>query len=92
MHEQRVVTDLIRRAGEVAAEHHVDRLVAVTVRVGAMSHVPPEAIATGLRQRSPGTPLESARIEVISGPGGAAALADEHAEDVILQSVEIEGA
>lgn len=91
MHEQRVVADLIRRAGEVAAEHHADRLVAVTVRVGALSHVPPDAIAAALRERSRGTALESARIDVISGPGGAAALADEHAEDVILQSVEIEG-
>jgi len=91
MHEQRIVMDLIRRAGEVASEHHVDRLAAVTVRVGALSHVPAEAVAAGLRRRSPGTPLESARIEVISGPGGAAALADVHAADVILQSVEIEG-
>ena len=90
MHEQRVVTDLIRRATEVAAEHHANHLSSVTIRVGALSHVEPGSIATGIRRRSRGTPLEEARIEVISGPGGAAALADEHAEDVILQSVEIE--
>ncbi|HSM01653.1 MAG TPA: hydrogenase/urease maturation nickel metallochaperone HypA [Acidimicrobiia bacterium] len=91
MHEQRVVVDLIRKATEVAAGHHAERLSAVTIRVGALSHVPPASIAGGIRQHARGTPLELARIDVITGPGGAAALADEHATDVILQSVEIEG-
>jgi len=91
MHEHRVVMDLIRKASEVAAQHHAQRLSAVTIRVGALSHVPPGSIAGSIKQRSRGTPLERARIDVITGPGGAAALADEHATDVILQSVEIEG-
>ena len=92
MHEQRVVQDLIERANEVAAEHRADGLSAVTIRVGALSHVPAESIATGIRRLAKGTALEDARIDVISGPGGAAALADEHAGDVILQSVEVEEA
>jgi len=90
MHEQQVVADLIRKASEVALEHHATRLSAVTIRVGALSHVPAGSLAGAIRQKAGGTPLERARIDVVTGPGGAAALADEHAGDVILQSVEIE--
>jgi Zn finger protein HypA/HybF involved in hydrogenase expression len=89
MHEKRLVADLIEKATAVAMEHRVDRLAALTIRVGALSHVAPGSIAAQIREGATGTPLESARIDVVIGPGGAAALADEHAADVILQSVEI---
>jgi Zn finger protein HypA/HybF involved in hydrogenase expression len=63
----------------------------VTIRVGALSQVAPGSIAGQIRDAAAGTPLEDARIEVVRGPGGPAAAADEHAADVVLQSVEIGG-
>jgi Zn finger protein HypA/HybF involved in hydrogenase expression len=91
MHEKRLVADLIRKASEVAADHHTDHLAVVTVRVGALSHVAAGSIAAQIRDGATGTPVENARIDVVIGAGGAAAIADEHAEDVILQSVELGG-
>jgi Zn finger protein HypA/HybF involved in hydrogenase expression len=91
MHEKRLVADLIQKATEVAAEHHADHLTVMTVRVGALSHVAAGSIAAQIRQRAIGTPVENARIDVVMGPGGPAAITDEHATDVILQSVELGG-
>ncbi len=91
MHEQRLVADLIKRATEVAAEHHAEHLSVMTVRVGALSHVAAGSIAAQIRQSAIGTPVENARIDVVMGPEGPAAVADEHAEDVVLQSVELGG-
>lgn len=91
MHEKRLVADLIRKASEVAGEHHTDHLAVLTVRVGALSHVAAGSIAAQIRDGAVGTPVENARIDIVIGPGGAAAAADEHAQDVILQSVELGG-
>ena len=60
MHEQRLVADLIKRATEVAAEHHAEHLSVMTVRVGALSHVAAGSIAAQIRQSAIGTPVENA--------------------------------
>ena len=70
MHEQRLVADLIKRATEVAAEHHAEHLSVMTVRVGALSHVAAGSIAAQIRQSAIGTPVENARIDVVMGPEG----------------------
>ena len=89
MHEKRLVADLIKKATEVAAEHHAEHLSAMTVRVGSLSHVAADSLAAQIRQSAIGTPVENARSDVVKGPAGPTAVADEHAEDVILQSVEL---
>jgi Zn finger protein HypA/HybF involved in hydrogenase expression len=91
MDERKVVRDLILKATEVAMEHRVDHLTAVTIRVGALSQVAPGSIAARIIDAAAGIPLEDARIEMVRGPGGPAAAAVEHAADVVLQSVEIGG-
>ena len=89
MHERAALADLVRHACEVAAEHGAVRITQLTVRVGALSHVEPSAVAPAIEDLARGTALEGARVEVITGPQGAAALADANAGDVVLVSVEI---
>lgn len=88
MHEQGVVADLIRKATEVAAEQEAERVVFMTVHVGAMSHIDPSALPEQLEMAAVGTPVEGAHFWVVKTEGDP--LNDPNAQDVVLVSVQVE--
>jgi hydrogenase nickel incorporation protein HypA/HybF len=88
VHERAVVGDLIRKATEVAAEQSAQRVVLMTVHVGALSHVDPSALPEQLEIAAKGTPVEGADFRVVKPEGDP--LADPNAQDVVLVSVRVE--
>ncbi|WP_412030261.1 hydrogenase maturation nickel metallochaperone HypA [Deinococcus yunweiensis] len=69
MHEASIALSLIDVASEVLAEHGAARASALTVRIGQWSSVVPEALQAAFPACAQGTPLEGARLEVVTVPG-----------------------
>ncbi|MFB6084294.1 MAG: hydrogenase maturation nickel metallochaperone HypA [Halorientalis sp.] len=62
MHELTVARRLVDRAVATARDHDADRIDALTVRIGAATHVVPDQIAFCIETIAEGTPAEDATI------------------------------
>ena len=86
MHEASLMRDLMARLLEVAAARGARRIVTVTVRLGALSHMSPAHFREHFEHAARGTIAEGAELEAIAdtdirAPGAA---------DVLLETFEIE--
>jgi hydrogenase nickel incorporation protein HypA/HybF len=86
MHEHALMTDVMRKVEAVAAEEGAGRVVRLAVRLGALSHFTPEHFREHFVDASRGTIAEGAEVDAVVD----ADVAGEHAQDVILESVEVE--
>jgi hydrogenase nickel incorporation protein HypA/HybF len=86
MHEASLMTNLMRRINEIAAEDDAKRVVGVSVWLGALSHMSAEHFAEHFVQASAGTIAEDARLNVSVSDDTH----DPNAQEIILESVEIE--
>lgn len=68
MHELSIATSLVEAAGEEAAQRGAARVLAVHLRVGALSGVVCDALAFSFEVAAAGTPLEGARLEIEEVP------------------------
>jgi len=86
MHEASLMKDLLHKIETIALKQGAKRVVGLKVRLGALSHMSPEHFQEHFDQISPGTVAEGARIssEVLTD------LDDPRAQEIILESVEIE--
>lgn len=86
MHEASLMRNLMRQVDEVARRENARRVVAVSVWLGALSHMTEEHFGEHFRQAAAGTMAEGARLEVFlsEDPGHA------RAQDVLLESIEVE--
>jgi len=85
MHEQALLKDLVREIESVASREGARRVVAVTVRVGPMSHMTPAHFVEHFVDATRGTVAEGARCDVTE--------IDEHdplAQSIVLDSIELE--
>ncbi len=64
MHETGLVRDLLRRIEEVARQEGARRVTAVSVRLGALSHLSPEHFTEHFRAAARGGIAEGARLEI----------------------------
>ena len=64
MHESRVVAELVDKIVEVAETNGAERIEAVLVQLGAMSHLTPESFSSQFEVFSAGTPAEDARLDI----------------------------
>ena len=86
MHERALMNDVMRKIQDVALESDVERVTRVRVRLGALSHFTPEHFREHFEEASRGTIAEGAEVDaVVNGD-----IADEHASDVVIESVEVE--
>jgi hydrogenase nickel incorporation protein HypA/HybF len=86
MHEAALMAGLMRRIAEIAAAERARRVTAISVRLGALSHVSAEHFAEHFRHASDGTIAEGARLAVtVSADAGRA-----DAGDILIESVEVE--
>lgn len=86
MHEATLMAGLMRRIAEIAAAEGARRVTAVSVRLGALSHISPEHFADHFRHACCGTLAQGARLEVtVSTDAGRA-----DAGDILIESVEVE--
>jgi hydrogenase nickel incorporation protein HypA/HybF len=84
MHERALLADLIREIEATAAEEHAKQVIAISVRVGPMSHMTPAHFVEHFEDASRGTIAEGARcvVDVIDPR-------DPLAQSIVLESVEL---
>ena len=86
MHEAGLMKGLMRRIGAIAEAEGAERVVVVSVWLGALSHMSPEHFAEHFERASQGTPAEGARLSATASEDTS----HEHAADILLESVEVE--
>jgi hydrogenase nickel incorporation protein HypA/HybF len=80
------MNDVMRKIQDVALESDVERVTRVRVRLGALSHFTPEHFREHFEEASRGTIAEGAEVDAVANGD----IADEHASDVVIESVEVE--
>lgn len=85
MHERALLADLVREIETVAAREGADKVVAVKVRVGPMSHMTPDHFVEHFVDATLGTIAEGAHCHVESIDPR-----DPLAQSILLESVELE--
>ena len=86
MHEFSLINDLMRKIESIARDQGAQRVVALKVKLGALSHISAEHFREHFEAAATGTIAERARLEIET-------LTDEydsHAQDILLDSVEME--
>ena len=86
MHELSLVASLCARAEGVAREEGAQRVVGLSVRLGALSHLSPDHLRDHLARASEGSMLEGAKVAVTVDTDTASPTA----QDIELLSVEVE--
>ena len=86
MHERHLMNDLMRRIGRAAEAHGGERVVAVSVWLGALSHMTPDHFREHFNEAAAGTLADGARLEIETSDD----IHDPAASDVLLKNVEVE--
>jgi hydrogenase nickel incorporation protein HypA/HybF len=86
MHEASLIANLMHRIDEIARAENARRIVGVSVRLGALSHLSAEHFAGHFEQAAVGTIAEDAKLDVMVSTDTAHA----NAQDIVLESVEVE--
>ena len=85
MHESGLVRELVRKADALVTADGAERAPAVTVRVGAFSHVSPSHLRGYFAEIARGTTVESAELVVRTDDD----VTSPAAMDLVLVSVEM---
>jgi hydrogenase nickel incorporation protein HypA/HybF len=86
MHDRALMNDLIKQLGRLAREGEARRVVAMRVRLGALSHLTPEHFREHFEEAARGGPAEGATIDIVTSTD----IADPGAQGVVLESVDLE--
>lgn len=85
MHEFSLMADLLRKIEQLAKDADADKVTAVKVKLGALSHITPDHFREHFEETIVGTVAEGAELDVEQCD-------DEHdpnAQDILLESVDI---
>lgn len=85
MHEFSLMADLLRKIDQLAKDAGADKVTAVKVKLGALSHITPDHFCEHFEQAIVGTVAEGARLEVEQSEDEQAP----NAQDILLESVDI---
>ena len=86
MHEASLMMGLMKKIETLAAAEGATRVVGVSVRLGALSHMSEEHFLEHFAQASAGTLAEDARLDISVSEDTQ----DPCAQDIVLESVEVE--
>jgi hydrogenase nickel incorporation protein HypA/HybF len=86
MHEFSLIKDLMHKIESVARDHGGKKILSVKVRLGALAHISPGHFREHFMEASAGTLAAGARLEVEQ----LSDQSDPHAQDIMLESVEVE--
>jgi hydrogenase nickel incorporation protein HypA/HybF len=86
MHEQALMRDLMQKITAEARAEGGSRVTRIRVRLGALSHLTEEHFREHFEDASRGTVAEGAAVEAELGIDPT----DPHAQDVVLESIEVE--
>ncbi|QPJ61591.1 MAG: hydrogenase maturation nickel metallochaperone HypA [Candidatus Nitronauta litoralis] len=85
MHEQSLMKDLMEKITSVSANEQNKPVDAVTVRLGALSHISADHFREHFAEASRGTIAENANLKIIVLDD----INDPLAQEIILESIEI---
>lgn len=86
MHEMSLLNDLMKKIKTVAQEQEAQKVSALKLKLGALSHFSPEHFKEHFDEASKGTLAEGARLDIETSED----IHDPHAQSIMLQSVEVE--
>jgi hydrogenase nickel incorporation protein HypA/HybF len=86
MHEATLMADLMRQIAEVAKAEHARRVTAVSVWLGALTHISAEHFTEHFERAAIGTLAESAKLSLAVSDN----VKDVNSQDILLESVEVE--
>ncbi len=86
MHESSLMRGLLRTIEELAAREGASAVTAIRLRLGALSHFSPEHFREHFDRVAPGSCAEGATLEITTSDD----IDDPHAQDVLIESVEVE--
>lgn len=86
MHERALMRDVLARVEQLAGEEGAVRVTRIDVRLGALSHFTAEHFREHFADASRGGVADGALVVATLAPD----VADAHAADVIVESVEVE--
>ncbi len=86
MHEASLIRNLMRKIDSLAEAEHANRVTAVHIWLGALSHMSAEHFREHFEQASKGTIADGARLEVEE----SADVRDPNAQDLLLRKIEVE--
>ena len=86
MHEFSLINDLMWKIDAIAREQGARRVVGVKVRLGALPHISPDHFREHFEAAATGTIAEAARLDIET----LREERDPHAQDILLDSVEVE--
>ena len=85
MHEFSLIKDLIHKITTIAREQHASKVIGVTVKLGALSHISPDRFRDHLVHASRGTIAEGARLNIEFMTD----ITDPQSQDVLIQNIEV---
>ena len=85
MHEASLIKDLIHKITTIAHEQHARKVLSVTVKLGALSHISPEHFREHFIHASHGTISEGARLNIEFMTD----VTDPQSQDVLIQNIEV---
>jgi Zn finger protein HypA/HybF involved in hydrogenase expression len=86
MHEASLMANLLRHVNAVAAAQRARRVVVIRLKVGPWSHCSPDHLRAHFAYAARGTIAAEARLEVEV----VSSMAASQAQDVLLDSIEVE--
>jgi hydrogenase nickel incorporation protein HypA/HybF len=86
VHEASLIADLLRQITAIMRQQGTGRVVGVTVRLGALSHISPDHFRAHFVYGARGTLAEGTQLTIEVGHD----LGDPRAQDVVLDSLEVE--
>lgn len=86
MHEQSLMADLMRKINAIGDEQQAHRITCVKVRLGALAHISADHFREHFFMAAQGSCAENAQLDIET----LTDLNDPHAQDIMLDSVEVE--
>ena len=85
MHEFSLIKDLIRKISSIALEQHARKVLSVTIKLGALSHISPDHFREHFVHASQGTISEGARLNIEFMTD----VTDPQSQDVLIENIEV---
>ncbi|MEK6636254.1 MAG: hydrogenase maturation nickel metallochaperone HypA [Planctomycetota bacterium] len=85
MHESPLVSALISKILAVATEQHASKIISLTVKIGALSHISPTRLREHFIHAAHGTIAEEAQLNIEA----LTDTTDPLAQEVLLESIDI---
>jgi len=85
MHEFSLIKDLIRKISSIALEQHARKVLSVTIKLGALSHISPDHFREHFVHASQGTISEGARLNIEFMTD----ITDPQSQEVLIENIEV---